>query len=738
MATYNLGVQVYIDYDGYTGQQLKYVSKLDKALEHFVTKDLYNYIDSHFKNTRPFLINEVGTKTTIVFISGISPEYTGILITKTDHYIDSSKLTLKYIEEIRYSDGRPVEYWEDYISFAFSPPTSLDFYITIESGWCEQLQLLKEVPTYEPDFNWKSWATKEKAKLDNYKKGDDIKFWDTGKKMVSSALIMGGTLGFSANGANYTLDDIISGTLSKEALGKTFNEGMAKCKGIWLKIGGILGSILKSSIVKTISGSLAAGGIFYVSSAIFNKTMDYTQSLTGSMDEVSYPGWWTQGTTYTQDSTTGSGMAVVPSKNSSAVDNWENYAYTNTNSKGYVTGATSAGTTVTQGNANSGTQGNSNLGTVTLATGATVALGIAAGTSIPLAVPETAKVGLNILEGQAITLDLDAVESMTPLPIQPVEWKNVPPPWMVNPIELHLSDNLSNWTVPNIKIDTPVLPKIKIDTPVLPNIKIDTPVLPNIKIDTPVLPNIKIDTPTLPNIQIDGSAITLTPPESIPLTAPTEPMSLTLEPGAKVGLEETSLTGITTIAEKIVARDVREADLHADKKAVLGNQKTLTKNDVDMMSIKNKIVTKEQIITDLKSKAMEQPIEGKNYVERVASEYTNLHSTAESSVSDVQGNVFTTPKGLIGMLGLGLPVILNELLTKITSLNLSDVDKLDKVKDEIESRIAEIMQLHNIKKEDLPNLDSSKITENERDILSWYLQYENIKNQSIKVGGSNA
>ena len=135
---------------------------------------------------------------------------------------------------------------------------------------------------------------------------------------------------------------------------------------------------------------------------------------------------------------------------------------------------------------------------------------------------------------------------------------------------------------------------------------------------------------------------------------------------------------------------------------------------------------------------MEQPIEGKNYVERVATEYTNLHSTAESSVSDVQGNVFTTPKGLIGMLGLGLPVILNEFLTKLTSLNLSDVDKLGKVKDEVESRIAEIMELHNIKKEDLPNLDSSTITENERDILSWYLQYENIKNQSIKVGGNDA
>ena len=213
---------------------------------------------------------------------------------------------------------------------------------------------------------------------------------------------------------------------------------------------------------------------------------------------------------------------------------------------------------------------------------------------------------------------------------------------------------------------------------------------------------------------------------------------LAIEPGATVGLDETSLTGITTIAEKIVARDVRETELHADKKAVLGNQKTLTKNDVDMMSTKNKIATKEQIITDLKSKAMEQPIEGKNYVERVATEYTNLHSTAESSVTDVQGNELTTPKGLIGMLGLALPLVLNEFLTKISSLNLSDVNKLDKVKDEIESRISEIMQLHNIKKEDLPNLDSSKITENEKDILSWYLQFENIKNQSIKVGDSDA
>ena len=59
MATYNLGVQVYQYYDAST-RKWTYTDNLEKAIEHFVTKDMYNYIDSYFKDKRPFLINEVG------------------------------------------------------------------------------------------------------------------------------------------------------------------------------------------------------------------------------------------------------------------------------------------------------------------------------------------------------------------------------------------------------------------------------------------------------------------------------------------------------------------------------------------------------------------------------------------------------------------------------------------------------------------------------------------------------
>ena len=109
---------------------------------------------------------------------------------------------------------------------------------------------------------------------------------------------------------------------------------------------------------------------------------------------------------------------------------------------------------------------------------------------------------------------------------------------------------------------------------------------------------------------------------------------LAIQDGSTVGLDETSLTGITTIAEKIVARDAREAELHADKKAVLENQKTLTDNDVTMKDTKNKIAEKEEVITGLKAKAMGQTINGYAYDERVAHEYTNLHSQASFQTAE--------------------------------------------------------------------------------------------------------
>lgn len=122
---------------------------------------------------------------------------------------------------------------------------------------------------------------------------------------------------------------------------------------------------------------------------------------------------------------------------------------------------------------------------------------------------------------------------------------------------------------------------------------------------------------------------------------------LAIEQGAKVGLEETSLTGINTIAEKIVARDVRETELHTDKKAIYADQKTLLSNDVKMKDTKNKIAEKEEVITALKAKAMAQSINGQAYDERVATEYTNLHSQASFQTAEgviVKEGLYSNPK----------------------------------------------------------------------------------------------
>ena len=54
MATYNLGVQVYEYYNASTQKWTYKTSNLKKSIEHFVTKDLYTYIDSNFKENRPF------------------------------------------------------------------------------------------------------------------------------------------------------------------------------------------------------------------------------------------------------------------------------------------------------------------------------------------------------------------------------------------------------------------------------------------------------------------------------------------------------------------------------------------------------------------------------------------------------------------------------------------------------------------------------------------------------------
>ena len=131
MATYNLGVQVYEHYNA-SSQEWTYTSNLEKSIEYFVTKDMYNYIDSCFKDKRPFLINEVGGKTTISFETGDGSGNV-IVINKAEHFI--SEFNLKCITQRSYSDGQPTEYYESDIIQWMEPHRFLDFYISIKEEW---------------------------------------------------------------------------------------------------------------------------------------------------------------------------------------------------------------------------------------------------------------------------------------------------------------------------------------------------------------------------------------------------------------------------------------------------------------------------------------------------------------------------------------------------------------------------------------------------------------------------
>lgn len=325
--------------------------------------------------------------------------------------------------------------------------------------------------------------------------------------------------------------------------------------------------------------------------------------------------------------------------------------------------------------------GTANLGTVTLASGQTISLAtgqkvdlnIATGTSIPLAVPETTKVGLNILDGQAISLDTSEALA-SPLPMQPVEWKNVPPPWMVNPIELHLSDNLSNWTVPNIKIDTPVIPPVEVPDV---NVKVDVnvPSIPNINVNVPTIPNIKIDTPTLPNIQIDGSAITLTPPESIPLTAPVE--------GVEMIFDTTTMEAIKAISDNIASRNELETTRAEADTAIEEATKVLRDLQIEneQFTKDNKQVLQDKLDADLFVVESEMALRkqsfgtGENQLDYVPAQvqaYNNLHDIAERE-SIALGQTFKFPLGVIpSLVGAHLPALLAEIQQSKITENIKD------------------------------------------------------------------
>jgi hypothetical protein len=294
--------------------------------------------------------------------------------------------------------------------------------------------------------------------------------------------------------------------------------------------------------------------------------------------------------------------------------------------------------------------------------------------TVTLSVPETAKVGLNILEGQSIKLDSDVldgksipldltgVESMTPIPIQPVQWDgNTPPPWMTNPIQLHLSDNLSNWTVPNIKIDTPVIPPVTVPDV---NVKVDVnvPSIPNINVNVPTIPNIKVDVPTMPSIPVEG-AITLTPPESIPLTAPVE--------GVEMIFDTTSMEAIKAISDNIALRNELETT-RSEADTVLRDLRITN----EQTTKDNTVKTTEKLYADLAVATSEAAVRGQlygtganqiEYVPAQAQAFNNLHDIAERE-SIALGQVLKFPQGVIpSLMSAHLPALLAEIQqSKIT------------------------------------------------------------------------
>ena len=199
------------------------------------------------------------------------------------------------------------------------------------------------------DFDWIAWAKAEKLKLDNYQKGKEYLFFDTSdkSKILGKGAILGASIGFTVNTSKYTLDDIISGTLSKQQLGKTFASGMAYCNGIIIKYGGFIGAILRNKIFKIVLGAVASEwvGVIWATYEMIRIAERYIPDGASAWDKL-------------QEQFKDMGMAVsdtdgmltlgYTTTGQQIVDNWANSSYTGAGGA-TATGASETGADIMEG-----------------------------------------------------------------------------------------------------------------------------------------------------------------------------------------------------------------------------------------------------------------------------------------------------------------------------------------------------------------------------------------------------
>lgn len=128
----------------------------------------------------------------------------------------------------------------------------------------------------------------------------------------------------------------------------------------------------------------------------------------------------------------------------------------------------------------------------------------------------------------------------------------------------------------------------------------------------------------------------------------------------EISIAETSLTGISRLAENSTARELRENELHANKKDMLQNQ----------VNYKDK----NNAITNVDYKYKTQVIEEKDYAAQKAKAFTDLHSSSS----------FTTKEGVDIKAGYyANPVLANQRIYNATMLSQSNLDSDKKLYDEL-------------------------------------------------------
>ena len=217
------------------------------------------------------------------------------------------------------------------------------------------------------------------------------------------------------------------------------------------------------------------------------------------------------------------------------------------------------------------------------------------------------------------------------------------------------------------------------------------------------------------NIKIDPSALN---GQTIGVSG-TVTATGTVTASGEVSIAESSLTGISTLAENSTAREAREAELHANKKTMLQNQ----------VNYKDK----NNAITDADHKYKTQVIEEQDYAGQKAKAFTDLHSGNIQNWIDVQGNALNLPAGAIGMLSGALPQILNEYYTKITGDNLADTLDLEHAKEKMKEIALSMLMLYVPKKFDI---NPDDLPSYEKEFKEFAENYSaNIVSELFGIGG---